>query len=129
MTVDEAAGKTSSGSSVSSQLGCYLSAVSADVVPGQKSLNSSDSEQPDLVEQLARCFPSPPGKAPGVKFRGSGRAADIRSPRSSPQSEHSMVKIADHFGLPSTRFPPLCRLGKEGGAPASQWMFNSQRES
>lgn len=55
---------------------------------------------------------------PRVKFRGLGRAAGNRSPGSSPQMEHRVVKIAYHFGLPGTQFPPLCRLGKEGGAPA-----------
>ncbi len=64
---------------------------------------------------------------PRVKFRGLGRAAGNRSPGSSPQIEHRVVKIAYHFGLPSTRFPPLCRLGKEGGVPASQWISNPQR--
>lgn len=65
---------------------------------------------------------------PRVKFRGLGRAAGNRSPGSSPQFEHSVVKIAYHFGLPSTQFPPLCRLGKEGGAPASQWILKAQWE-
>lgn len=65
---------------------------------------------------------------PRVKFRGLGKAAGYRSPGSSPQIEHRVVKIAHHFGLPSARFPPLCRLGKEGGAPASQWISNPQWE-
>lgn len=66
--------------------------------------------------------------SPRVKFRGLGKAAGNRSPGSSPQIEHRVVKIANHFGLPSTRFPPLGRLGKEGGVPASLWIFNPQWE-
>lgn len=105
-------------------LDCYLSAVSTRGWPGLKSLMgvaSIDAGQPGLIlKQLARCFPSHLGESfPRVKFRGLGRAAGNRSPGSSPHIEHIVVKIAYHFGLPSTRFPPLCRLGKEGGVPAS----------
>lgn len=69
-----------------------------------------------LVKQLDRCFSSHlEGSCLGVKFRGFGRAAGNRSPGTSPLN--GVVKIANRFGLPSTRFPPLCRLGKEGGVP------------
>lgn len=86
-------------------------------LPEHKICMSIEFGQPGLVKQLARCFPSPLGKAPGVKFRGLGRAADNRSPESSLLIEHSVVKIADHFGLPSTRFPPLSKAGKGRRSP------------
>lgn len=82
-----------------------------------------------VAKQLARCFPSHLERAAfRVKFRGSGRAACNRSPGHGPQIEHRAVKIAYHFGLLGTRFPPLCRLGKEGGVPASQRTLDPQRE-
>lgn len=65
---------------------------------------------------------------PRVKFRGLGKAAGYRSPGSSPEIEHRVVKIAHHFELPSALFPPLHMLGKEGGARSSQWIPKPQWE-